>query len=405
MRYLLLFENFICESKSEAPLQWSQDFGEILWEMDHPLAYKLFKNRLKPESITLLNPTMDGEYISYLPADKVINRLNVDNSDTLITMLKTLTRGEAPIYNEGNVLTRTGRVFRKLFPTATASEIEKLTNEYKSKFSTKEWKFLEGTDIKSGYESRFYSFDGPNSSLMNSCMNDCLNLIDYYQYLPVRLLVLENDEGHILGRALVWKIEQGYLMDRVYTIHEKDYYLFTNYAKNEGWWWKSENKSGNQIKYTNGKETKWFPIYIKAPIDSYKNDYDDNYFGFPYMDTFWFGYNNTISNQAPEDVKYLKLTDTDGYPTLISPTESILDVHGQSIDNPDDYVFSNTQGGLISMFNAVWVSYDSFNDYIELPYLKRKSNGFIKDEEGNWFRSQDCEFDEYGSIIYPKTTL
>lgn len=405
MKYLSLFEDFIFESKSDVPLQWSKDFERILTEMEHPLAYELFKNRFKPEPITFLDTTMDGDFISYLPADKVIKQLESNDFDRLVQLMKTRFYGESPIYKEGNILTRTGRVFRKLFPSATPQEIEKLTNEFKSKFGQKTWKFLEGFDIVAGYQSKNYSFESRSSTLMNSCMNDQTDLIEYYQNLPVRLLVLENEKGLIIGRALIWKIEQGYLMDRVYTIHDKDYYLFTNYAKNEGWWWKSENKSSNEIPYTNGRETKWFPISIKAPIDSYKNEETDVYSGFPYMDTFWFGYDNHISNHGPKEGGYILLTDTDGFPESVG--ESILDVHGEVVDNPDDYVYSNTQGGLISMFNAIWVSYSkpngsNFGDYLESNYLKRRVNGFTQDNEGNWFRLQDCKFLEDGSIEYPE---
>jgi hypothetical protein len=402
MKYLLLFENFICESLKEAPLQWSKDFEKILAEMEHPLAYELFQKRLIPETITLLNTSIDGEHISYLPSDKVIKRLNAEDYEQLKGLIRIQVWGESPIYNEGNVLTRTGRVFKKLLPNATSKEIEDLTNEYKSKFSKRNWKFLEGYEIKDGYKSGSYFHDGPRSnSLMNSCMNDELSLVSYYEYLPVRLLVLENEEGHILGRALVWKIDGGYLMDRVYTIYDKDYYLFTNYAKNEGWWWKSENKSSSDIPYTNGKETKWFPITINAPIEEYKDEYD-SYHGFPYMDTFWFGYpDNKISNQPPPDGGYLKLTDVEGFPEYIN--EVLRDVNGELIENPEDYVYSNTQGGLVHVTFATWVKYEGFpGDYIEIDFLKKRVNGFVKDEEGNWFHIKDCKFLEDGSIVYPE---
>jgi hypothetical protein len=405
MKYLLLFENFICESKNEVPLQWSKDFESILYDMSNPLAYELFKNRLKPESITLLDITMDGEFISYIPADKFLKKLNIDTSNwnLLLTMTRTLTNNDAPIYSDGSVKTRSGRVFRKLFPDATAKEIEDLTNEYKSKFTPKHWEIFEGSDISIGYQSKNYSFNGRSSNpLMNSCMNDVLDLIKYYQYLPVKLLVLKNEEGHILGRALVWKIENGYLMDRIYTINDKDYHNFIDYAKDSGWWWKSENKSGGDIPYTNGKETKWFPIKIKSvDISQYRTEISDSYYGFPYMDTFCYAYGGVLSNEPPKEGGYLHLIDTDGYPEYIN--ETLRDVHGDLIYNPDDYVWSNTQGGLISLSNAQWVEYVGFNDYIETRFLRQRSNGFIKDEEnGRWFRIKDCQFQENGDIIYPE---
>lgn len=402
MKYLMLFENFIFESKSEAPLQWSKDFENILYDMSNPLAYELFKSRLKPESITLLDITMDGEFISYVPADKFVKKLNADdNWNALLLMTRVLTDSNAPIYNDGSVKTRSGRVFRKLFPDATAKEIEDLTNEYKSKFTPKDWSILDGSDILVGYQSKNYSFTGKSSNpLMNSCMNDMLDLVDYYQNLPVQLLVLKNDEGHILGRSLIWKFENGYLMDRVYTINDKDYHNFIDYAKNAGWWWKSENRSGSDIPYTNGKETKWFPIKIKIRDISNQKEYDGTYYGFPYMDTFCYAYDETLSNEKPKSGGYLHLIDTDGNPEYVE--ESILDVHGNPIDNPDDYVWSNTQGGLISLSNSQWVEYIGFEDYIETRYLRQRANGFIQDKAGNWFKVKDCQFLQNGDIIYPK---
>lgn len=403
MKYLQLFENFIYESVNNIPLQWSKDFERVLKSIKHPLAKKLLDRRLDSESITLLDITLDGDFISYVPADKVLKRLNIEDWDKALTLIKPLTISSSEIYNTNSVKTRTGRVFRKLLPTATSKEIEDLTNEFKSKFTSKKWSMLGGSDINDGYHSANYYQSHSSNILMNSCMNDQSILIEFYAYCPVKLLVLSDEDSYILGRALVWKFEGGYLMDRVYTIYDKDYYSFIEYAKSNGWWWKTENKSSAEIPYTNGTETKWFPIRVRVPhISEYEEGYGDDYYGYPYMDTLCYAYNNILSNQPPSEndksTNYLILNDTEGYPEVV---ESIFDVYGNPVRDPDDYGWSNTQGGLVSLESGIYVDYGDFSDFIDLKYLRQKVNGFVQNEGGEWFRLKDCQILDTGEIIFP----
>ena len=92
-------------------------------------------------------------------------------------------------------------------------------------------------------------------------MNKCRTIFNIYIKNPdvCRLVILREDDK-ILGRALVWKlvsIRSGvgekfegveYFMDRQYTIKDSDVNKFRNFAKEQGWIYKTNN---NHHSFTN----------------------------------------------------------------------------------------------------------------------------------------------------------
>ena len=142
---------------------------------------------------------------------------------------------------------------------------------------------------------------------MNSCMNDEIWLIDFYAYCPsVSILVLKSEDDYILGRALIWKdYMDRTIMDRVYYVFDKDYYRFIRYAKNNGWYYKKENKSGFTYFIKDGKDIN-LSTKVRVPdVFKFKDD------GFPYMDTFYYAQGEWAQNYEPEGT-YFKLQDTEG---------------------------------------------------------------------------------------------
>jgi hypothetical protein len=217
-------------------------------------------------------------------------------------------------------------------------------------------------------------------------MNDELHLIDFYQYVPVKLLVLLNNDGHIFGRALIWQTDKGLFMDRVYTAFDQDYYKFIDYASKNGLIYKNENKSGAKVEYLKDGKVSWFPIKIrlKFNIDEYsKEEFTGRVRDIPYMDTFIYGQKNVISNYEPLDNKYYVLTDTDGEPLEVIPQ---YDINGQRIetDELDNYEWSNAQNGWIYNRNGYYVK--SEQDFFSLDYLKDPKNGFIFNEKDGWIK-------------------
>ena len=85
--------------------------------------------------------------------------------------------------------------------------------------------------------------------------------------------------------------------------------------------------------------------------------------------------------------------------TLVNPpyvylpfNNSLTDVYGNSVEDEDDYIYSETQKGLVSLYSAEHVEYDGFDDYIHINYLEDPKNGFVfDDDEQQWYKKEDYE--------------
>lgn len=309
------FFSFINESVSkEVTFQFSSRFGDIIDEIDSPISDEIFNIRLSRKTdISLVDLSDDPSMVSFIPSNKLIKHLNVSDS-ILHTLIKPLYDSNADIYHKYRVNMKVGRFINKLFGDEfSKDEIHKFVNQYKSLMSENilDFKFYEGFDIKKGYRSINYTFDGQSGNeLLNSCMNDRQDLIDFYSGCPVKLLVLEDSNNKIFGRSLVWSLQNGKtFMDRVYVANQYDYWKFINHAKENGWIWKKENKSGDGIKITDGKESN----YLKLSVDLKFNFEDYKDWGVPYLDTFIYARGRKLYNYIPDEPgRYYVLNASDG---------------------------------------------------------------------------------------------
>jgi hypothetical protein len=218
-------------------------------------------------------------------------------------------------------------------------------------------------------------------------MNDELHLVDFYSYVPVKLLVMLNSDEHIFGRALIWQTDRGLFMDRIYCAFDSDYYKFIDYAKTNNIIYKKENKSGPTVEYVKDGKSSWFPMIIrlKFNIDEYnKDEFTGKVIDIPYMDTFIYGQKSRLSNYEPLDNKYYVLTDTDGEPLEVIPQ---YDVNGQRIDTDqmEYYDWSNIQNGWVYRKSGTFVN--SVMDFLSLDYLKDPKNGFILSGD-KWIKNE-----------------
>ena len=389
MRLLNFFE-FILESGRETikvPFVMSYDFENILKGIDSPICVALLNLSTQPSDFSLIMVGDDIDTISFTTATKLSQHFNTYDYSKLSTLVRPV-RNETPIYFKNNTNIRVGRFIKKIFlDEFTDQEIESFVNQYKSireEYSLN-FEIWEGNKIISGYQSKNYSYDGSSSNpLLNSCMNDELHLIDFYQYVPVKLLVLLNNESHIFGRALIWQTDRGLFMDRVYTAFDQDYYKFIDYASKNGIIYKKENKSGSQVEYVKDGKSSWFPMIIRLNFDIAEyNVFTEKVTDIPYMDTFIYGQKSRLSNFEPLDNKYYVLTDTDGEPLEVIPQ---YDVNGQRIDTDqmDYYDWSNIQNGWVYRRSGVFVN--SVMDFLSLDYLKDPKNGFIFNEKDGWIK-------------------
>jgi hypothetical protein len=117
-------------------------------------------------------------------------------------------------------------------------------------------KEIKGEEIANYYNHPNISNEG---ILGNSCMNRMENEI-FQLYTKntesVRLIVYEEDE-YLLARALLWKTNKGWVMDRVYYSNDKYFYTFEKYAKEKGYKNKNEINSSYTVKLNNSKFDKY----------------------------------------------------------------------------------------------------------------------------------------------------
>jgi hypothetical protein len=215
-----------------------------------------------------------------------------------------------------------------------SNQIEKYINEFKSISGESESKFeiVSGKEIEFWYDSSNY-YPKPASSLWQSCMVDKKGIFDIYVNNPqsCRLLILKTKNNKLIGRALVWKIdniedqwgrhlEAEYFMDRVYSIEDYQVNKFTNFAKEKGWAFRHLNNAGywGEIQYDGNTHS------VKMSVAVKKKEYRK----YPYLDTF-VRYDSTKGLLHNDDMKKKKCghilrNTTGGYERGISRTQVII---------------------------------------------------------------------------------
>jgi len=186
----------------------------------------------------------------------------------------------------------------------TDKQIEDFGYKFKS-FAKNEnnFKLVSGEDIAFWYNASNY--EQIKSTLGSSCMREVDSIFfEIYTENPdkVQLLILmgRKDPNKIRGRALVWKAETSddsyksiTFMDRVYYTDDSDLYRFQNYAKENGWGYKSNNNH-REIEeiIIDGEELHTTTITVKL-----KNS-DFSYY--PYMDTLKYLREDGLLSSDPE---------------------------------------------------------------------------------------------------------
>ena len=256
-----------------------------------------------------------------------------------------------------------GRFVNKLFPAKYSSkEVEEFVNSFKASLekSGEHFELVEGEDIAFWYNSDNYK--ERNGTLGNSCMAQKKNIFGIYtQNQDVCKLLILREDDKIIGRALVWKLSSikhirkdvegiGYFMDRQYTIKESDVQKFKNYAKEQGWCYKSYNNHHSLNTVTIGGEEKNVDMTIKVATKDYNK--------YPYMDTFKrYDVNNGILHNDDEQEERYEgqyiLEDTGGgYSEIEGGVWS--EWYDRRI-NDDDAVYSDPLGDYLIRDSAVEV--------------------------------------------------
>lgn len=174
-----------------------------------------------------------------------------------------------------------------------------------------DFKIIEGSDITKYYNKDLYFKQ--NSTLGCSCMkhHECSDYFGVYEDCAKMLICIKNDL--IVGRAILWKIKDDIIMDRVYVCDDYLEEQFIDYAKDHKWIIREFNKllkDGEQATWLHPDDNYTLPIMYNFNIQCKRI-----YKKFPYVDSFRY-YNfetNTISTNPNNADARLSSTQGDYY--------------------------------------------------------------------------------------------
>lgn len=246
----------------------------------------------------------NGEY----KGEGVYNQNKLTISDKMSDLLKSIWSKNRQDIAVGRCIRA---IMRKTEDSFTDKEYEVFVNLFKSEIDKLNNKFsyfdiVSGMDIHYWYQcSNYYEKKG---TIGNSCMSYAREqmLEIYTDNSNVELVILksENNEEKIVGRALLWHLDDGKkFLDRIYTINDSDVQLFKEYAKQNGWYSKYYNGSsdnGLAISPTGEGET------LKLVVTLNRKHYSE----YPYLDTLKYFFNGKLYNNKISGS--ITLEDTDG---------------------------------------------------------------------------------------------
>lgn len=228
---------------------------------------------------------------------------------------------------DGRQEMKVGKLARKILKQSyidslTDADFEKFTNCVKSYISLVgdedgigkklELRLINGSRITSAYcEDNYSTILGKDSNLWGSCMRheECESWLSIYEdnTSVCQLLIAEDTEGLILGRAIVWKLVDGrYAMDTIYAADSiRD--TFINYAIKEGWIYKSSQSCHHHsFDRFDGKFDETLSR-TKFMVQLTHYDYDS----YPYMDTLYYMSATGVlcNHELSGDYKILRQTD------------------------------------------------------------------------------------------------
>jgi len=245
--------------------------------------------------ITMRNakPLIDTRYPNLDWAEKIETEAMPDfitYSNELHELDKESDRGSG-VFTKSRNEVGLGRFVNKLFPGKyNSKEVEEFVNSFKASLEKagEYFDLVEGDDIEFWYNSDNYK--EKSGTLGNSCMAQKRNLFGIYtQNQDVCKMLILKEDDKIIGRSLIWKLASikhmrkdvegvEYFMDRQYTIKDSDVQKFKNYAKEQGWCYKSYNNHHSYSTVTIDGEEKNVDMTVQVK--------DKDYNRYPYMDTF-----------------------------------------------------------------------------------------------------------------------
>ena len=237
--------------------------------------------------------------------DSPVNYISISNQDKTKISYMTMDRMSAIPEDEYWTSSRRfqakpGAFIGKIFKNVSGRDVEKFSNLFRSQSNKPTFTFdvVNGEEIRKYYHYDSYSYTD-RGSLGASCMkhDSCQNYLDMYaeNTETIKMLVMLNEDGGLMGRALLWNFDSHKVMDRIYTSSDEDLlFFFKKWATENGYVYKSEQNWSNTLFFEKlGGEKKELKLCIK--LTKFHSKY-------PYMDTFKFidGETGNLYNYQPE---------------------------------------------------------------------------------------------------------
>lgn len=331
------------------PLVLSNKMISILTELDHDIARDLLS--LHGNTDVLLNQSfisisnLDSDVITFIQPNKASQLLGITcEDDTKITescdFSKILSISDKhSLYTECRAGMKWGRFLNTNFPNKypisltggqNSKDIESFVNLYKAFYNRTE-KFknitvLVGNDIKHFYSKNNYH-SGSCGSLGSSCMGGApSNYFDIYSKNPdkVGLVVMFSNaqKTKIKARALLWTLDtpaDRKFMDRIYTNDYADEQVMMDFARENGWFYKTEQAIGCNIAVVDPINKSKLQVDMSTELSHIEHS------RYPYCDTMAYYCPNSgiIANNNKSGATH-HIQDTGGSYSSIRPVEMIF---------------------------------------------------------------------------------
>lgn len=337
------YKNFINKLKLESvknfPLFLSKQFRDMLNNIDHDIARELLSKHSDldsrvPQTFIDVHPTKDSQ-ITFIQPNKAMTVLGweIENDDEVVDFEKSFDvsvlndiTDDNSLYKKFRSNARLGVFIRNTFPGKfsqslpggqNTKDIESFVNLYKALYNRTEkfdlFEIIEGDAIAEWYNGDNYE-DSEEGNLNDSCMKEMPPETFEIYVKNARMLIMYSDSSkeYIKGRANLWnlKVPEGRIfMDRIYTNDFSDQQVYIDYAKKNGWLYKSSQSMGANISIIDSLTDNQSHITMMAQLNI-----ETLYEQFPYMDTlcYYSPTNGKISNKTKIYDSQYNLTETDG---------------------------------------------------------------------------------------------
>ncbi len=273
-------------------------------------------NLIKTQS-SVANLLLKKRISKELLADSFVNYISISSADS--SKISYLSNERMLNIDESEYWTspkrfqvKPGGFISKILKDIHPTDVEKFSNLFRSETSKVRFSFkvVDADSIKEYYHYSSYASDS-GGSLGVSCMKheNTQKLLNLYRdnQDTVKLLIMLNDDGLLMGRSLLWQTDNIKVMDRIYTINDELLTLhFKKWATENNYYYKSEQNYYSTLRFEQlDKSAKEFKLSIKLK--------KSNLFHYPYMDTFKFiSDDGLLYNYQPENVDFSTICSCDG---------------------------------------------------------------------------------------------